>query len=75
MISSELGRIIVSGDFNPREMQSLLAVMHKMTSQQGFRDIELDFSNCVFVKMLFLFAVLQRPWPVPTHLNTYASRV
>lgn len=45
-ISSDSNRIIVLGDFGVREMQQMLAAMHNLTSTRGYRDLELDFSDC-----------------------------
>ena len=45
-ISSKRNKISVNGDFGVREMQVMLAAMHKLTSARGYQDLELDFSNC-----------------------------
>ena len=45
-IVSENNTIKVLGDFGVREMQQMLAAMHKLTSVRGYSDLNLDFSEC-----------------------------
>lgn len=39
-------RLSISGRFGTREFRRVLAAMHKLTSGQGYQDIELDFTEC-----------------------------
>ena len=42
----EKNRLAVTGQFGTRDLRRVLSAMHKLTSVQGYQDIELDFSDC-----------------------------
>ena len=39
-------RLSISGHLGTRDLRRVLAAMHKLTSERGYQDIELDFSEC-----------------------------
>ena len=45
-IQTSGNRLSISGLLGTRDFRRVLSAMHKLTSGQGYQDIELDFSEC-----------------------------
>jgi anti-sigma regulatory factor (Ser/Thr protein kinase) len=65
MITTDRNRVTIRGGFSPKELPKLIAAMHAIENNLGYKDISLDFSSCdaaFQAAMLGLVARCQYYW-------------